>query len=97
MKLLELLTKLRKSINLLLIVLVLSACSLPPDVPVTKETLDKTGLYSNFVIEETPEAIVHILNENGEAVVRATYRNVPVYLKIYATSKGIIWYVYPRE
>lgn len=70
---------------------------MPPDVPVTKEALDNTKLYSTFVIEESPEALIYVLNKNGEAVVRANYRGLPVYLKIYATSRGIVWYVYPRE
>jgi hypothetical protein len=92
-----LLKKLIKGISLLLLIFILFNCSLPPDVPVTKEALDNTRLYSTFVIEESPDALIHVLNKNGEAVVRANYRNIPVYLKIYATSRGLIWYVYPRE
>jgi hypothetical protein len=73
------------------------ACSLPPDVFVTKQKLDDTRLYSRFVIEENSDAIIYALNQKGEVVVRAYYRNVPVYIKVFATSKGILWYVYPRE
>mgnify|MGYP001034158350 CR=1 FL=1 len=97
MNYLKQLMRLLKNISLIGFIIILLSCSLPPDVPVTKEALDNTRLYSNFVIEESPEALIHVLNKNGEAVVRATYRNIPVYLKIYATSRGIIWYVYPRE
>lgn len=89
-------TGFRKAVILLLVFLLFS-CSLPPDVPVTTEALDNTKLYSRFVIEETPDVLLYALNKNGEAVVRATYRNVPIYIKVFATSKGILWYVYPRE
>lgn len=82
---------------LILSMLLLFSCSLPPDVPVTKEALDNTKLYSRFVIEESPDVLLYALNKNGEIVVRATYRNVPIYIKVFATSKGILWYVYPRE
>lgn len=91
------LKRLVKGISILFLTLFLYNCSLPPDVPVTKEALDNTKLYSTFVIEESPDALIHVLNRNGEAVIRATYRGIPVYLKIYATSRGLIWYVYPRE
>ncbi len=91
------LTKLLKKISILIVLLAFFSCSLPPDVPVTKEAIDKTKLYSRFVIEESPDTLVYALNKNGEAVVRATYRNTPIYIKIFATSKGILWYVYPRE
>jgi len=91
------LTKYLKKFSLLIIVLIAVSCSLPPDVPVTKEAIDNTKLYSRFVIEESPEALAFALNKNGEAVVRATYKNVPIYIKVFATSKGILWYVYPRE
>lgn len=77
--------------------LLLFSCSLPPDKPLTAEDIDNTRLYNRFVIEESPDVLLYALNKNGEAIVRATYRNVPVYIKVFATSKGILWYVYPRE
>lgn len=82
--------------SLLLLLLFAFGCSIAPDVPVTKEALDNTKLYERFVIEESPDTLIHVLNKKGEMVVRATYRNTPVYIKIFATSRGILWYVYPR-
>lgn len=91
------LKRLLKGVSIFFLVFIFFSCSLPPDIPVTKEALDNTKLYSNFVIEESPDALIYVLNKNGEAVVRATYRGIPVYLKIYATSRGLVWYVYPRD
>ncbi len=79
-----------------LIIIAILSCSLPPDVPVTKEALDNAKLYERFVIEESPETLIHVLNKKGEMVVRATYRNTPIYIKIFATSRGLLWYAYPR-
>ena len=86
-----------KKISFIFLTVLIYACSLPPDLPVTKEALDNTKLYERFVIEENPGLLVHALNKNGEVVVRAIYKNIPVYIKVFATSKGILWYVYPRE
>lgn len=91
------LMKYLKMFSFALFVFVVVSCSLPPDVPVTVEAIDKTNLYNRFAIEESQDVVVHALNKNGVAVVRATYKNVPVYIKVFATSKGILWYVYPRE
>ncbi|MCX7991019.1 MAG: hypothetical protein N2999_03140 [Proteobacteria bacterium] len=82
--------------SLLGLLLLFLSCSIAPDVPVTKEALDETKIYERFVIEENPETIIYVLNKKGEMVVRAMYRNTPVYIKIFATSRGILWYVYPR-
>ncbi len=82
--------------SLIILLIFAISCSIAPEVPVTKETLDNTKIYERFVIEEHPDTIVYVLNRKGEMVVRATYRNVPVYIKIFATSRGILWYVYPR-
>lgn len=86
-----------KKLSVAVCAVILFACSLPPDVSVTKQALDDTKLYSRFVIEESPDALIYALNKKGEAVIRAHFRNVPVYIKVFATSKGIMWYVYPRE
>lgn len=74
-----------------------AGCSLPPEVAITKELIDSYKLYDRFVIEESPDILIYALNKHGEAVIRATWRNTPVYIKIFATSHGLIWYVYPRE
>jgi len=85
-----------QKLSLVFLLATLLACSLPPDVPVTKETLDNSKIYDRFVIEESPETLIYVLNKKGEIVVRATYRNTPIYIKIFATSRGLLWYVYPR-
>ena len=86
-----------KKISIVLCVLFIFACSLPPQVLVTKQQLDDTRLYGRFVIEENPDALIYAINQKGVVIVRAYYRNVPVYIIVFATSKGILWYVYPRE
>ena len=88
---------LKRSSIVLAALLMLAGCSLAPDEPVTRASLDRSTIYSRFVIEESPEILMFVLNKKGEAVVRATYRNVPIYLKVFATSTGLVWYAYPRE
>ena len=90
-------TRYLRNLSALLAAACLVACSLAPDIPVTKESLAQVKLFERFVIEENPETIAFALNKEGETVVRAMFRNQPVYIKIFATSKGIIYYVYPRE
>jgi len=79
--------------SLMLLALLLTACSLPPDKPVTREELMKTQIYSRFIIEESPEQVLNALNAYGEAILEAK-RNVrgkdyPVHVKLLATSEGI--------
>lgn len=77
----------------LLLPLLLLACSIPPDKPVTRDELMKTRIYNAYVIEESPEQVLNALNANGEVVLQ-TKRNIPgknylVHLKLLATSDGI--------
>jgi len=83
----------KKFFYLLLLSLLLAACSLPPDRPVTREQLMRTGIYARFIIEESPEQVLNALNAYGEAILEAK-RNVkgkdyPVHVKLLATSGGI--------
>ena len=65
-------------------------CSLPPERPVTKDELYKTGIYSSFSIKESPESVLAAINREGEAVVEGKYKgNKEYYIKIMATSKGL--------
>lgn len=73
----------------ILLLLVCAACSLPPERPVTKAELFKTGLYQNFKIKESPESVLAALNREGEVVLDTVYKNQPLYVKIMATSKGL--------
>lgn len=76
------------------------ACSLAPEMPVTREMLMKTRIYSQYVIEESPEEVVDALNKEGEAIlaVKRTIRgkDFPMHLKILATSEGLEVLEYDR-
>ncbi|PLX80915.1 MAG: hypothetical protein C0616_06795 [Desulfuromonas sp.] len=78
---------------LLLIMLLFSACSLPPDKPVTRRELNLTGLYQRFEIKESPEMILNALNRNGEVILEGKRKirgkDFPVYIKLLATSEGL--------
>jgi hypothetical protein len=74
---------------LCLIGLVISGCSLPPERPVTKEELFKSGIYNYYTIKESPERVLAELNRVGEVVLEAQYKNKPIYIKIMATNKGV--------
>jgi hypothetical protein len=69
--------------------LLVAGCSLPPERPVTKQELYKTGVYNNFQVKESPENVLAALNRDGEVVVEATYRGTPYYVKILATARGL--------
>ncbi|NIQ94583.1 MAG: hypothetical protein GWO11_02130, partial [Desulfuromonadales bacterium] len=45
----------------LLLLTATAACSLPPETPVTLDQLMKTRIYRIYVIEESPEEILHAL------------------------------------
>jgi len=78
---------------LLLAGLLLAACSLPPDKPVTRRDLNQTRLYSRFVVKESPEEILNALNRNGEVILEGKRnirgKNYPVYVKLLATAEGL--------
>ncbi len=86
--------------GLLLILFMVSACALPPEKPVTREELMKTGIYQKFIVEESPEQILNMLNTYGEAILKGK-RNVPgkdyhVDIKLLATAEGIDVLEYDR-
>jgi len=74
----------------------LPACSLAPESPVTRKQLLMTGVYRAFTIEESPEEILNALNMEGEVVLKAMEGRYPVYVKIMATSDGILVSSYGR-
>ncbi len=79
--------------GLLLSVFMVSACALPPEKPVTREELMRTGIYQKFIIEDSPEQVLNMLNTYGEAILKGK-RNVPgkdypVDIKLLATAEGI--------
>ncbi|PLX98475.1 MAG: hypothetical protein C0623_12435 [Desulfuromonas sp.] len=87
-------------LSVLVLVFALAACALPPEKAVTREDLMRTGIYQKFIIEESPEQIVDMLNTYGEAILQGK-RNVPgkdypVNIKMLATAEGIELLDYDR-
>ena len=74
---------------LLLILLVCTACSLAPERPFTKEQLYKTGIYTYFTINDSPESVLSAINKDGEVVLDAMYRKRPVWIKLLGKLEGI--------
>ncbi len=67
-----------------------TACSLPPERPITKAELMRANIYSQFTVKEPPESVLAALNRDGEVVVEATTKGKgEYYLKIMATTEGI--------
>ena len=87
-------------VMLSLAVFLLISCSLPPIQPVTRMELMKTRIYNKYIIDESPEEILYALNTRGEVIVEGK-RNVPglelpIYVKMMATTDGIIINEYDR-
>jgi len=83
----------KRTTVLLLLGFSLVACSLPPDNPVTRDQLMRTHIYNKYVIEESPEQVLNVLNREGEVILEGK-RNIPgkeilVHVKLLATSEGI--------
>ena len=76
-----------------LLLAVLSACSLPPDRPVTRKALLDTRIYTTYTIAESPEQVLNALNAEGEVILEAKRRvgnrEYPVHVKILATTEGL--------
>lgn len=89
-----------RSIIAMFLVTLSVACSLPPQTPVTRDMLMKTKIYSQYVIDESPEEVVDALNADGEAIlaVKRTIRgkDFPMHLKLLATSEGLEVLEYDR-
>ena len=83
----------RSILSLIVVAVLMLACALPPDKPVTREELMKTRIYQKYLITESPEQVLDLLNTYGEAILIAK-RNIPgkdypVHIKMLATSEGI--------
>lgn len=90
----------KRTIILLLFIVVSASCSLPPNEPVTRDQLMKTRIYSLYIIEESPEQVVNALNREGEVILEGKRnipgKNFPVHVKLLATSEGIELAEYDR-
>lgn len=91
--------RLRSSL-LLLLSLLCVACSLAPQIPVTREMVMQTRIYSQYVIDESPEEVVDALNSEGEAILAVKRiirdKEYPMHLKLLATSEGLEVLEYDR-
>ncbi len=74
---------------LFLTLLVFAACSLPPERPVTRDELYKTGIYTFYTISDSPESVITAINKDGEVILDALYRNRPIWIKILAKPDGL--------
>ncbi|MDD2366146.1 MAG: hypothetical protein PHN84_08290 [Desulfuromonadaceae bacterium] len=74
---------------LLLSILVLVSCSLAPEKPFTKEQLYKTGIYTYFAVNDSPESVLSAINKDGEVILSAKYRNRDVWIKLLGKLEGI--------
>lgn len=74
---------------LLLVLCICASCSLPPEKPFTKEQLYKTGIYTYFAVDDSPESVLSAINKNGEVVLSAKYRNRDVWIKLLGKLEGI--------
>ena len=88
--------KIARVLVAILLLAATTACSLPPEVPVKKEQLYLTGVYSYYTIKESPESVLNALNKNGEVVLEAFYKEEPIYIKIMALSSGLHVSFYER-
>ena len=93
----------KKIFSLVLLILatfLLISCSLPPVQPVTRVELMKTRMYNKYIIEESPEEILYALNTRGEVIVEGKRnvpgRDFPIYIKLMATTDGILINEYDR-
>jgi len=78
----------------------LLACSIAPEIPVTRAALMRTGIYNKYIIIESPEEVLDHLNLHGEVILDAK-RNVPgkdypVYVKVLAAPEGLEVHDYER-
>ncbi|WP_246545485.1 hypothetical protein [Pelotalea chapellei] len=73
----------------MLILLVCVSCSMAPERPFTKDQLYKTGIYTYFTVNDSPESVLAAINKEGEVVLDALYRNRPVWLKILGKQEGL--------
>ncbi len=86
----------RLTLFILLLSVLQSACSMPPEQVITRKMLLGTGVYRSFVIEESPEQVLNAINMEGEVVLLARKNDRPVYVKIMATSEGLLVSSYDR-
>lgn len=78
----------------MLLVALVAGCSIAPDNPVTREELMRTQMFKRYVIDESPEQILNVINIQGEVILEGKRhvqggKTAPVYIKVLATSLGL--------
>lgn len=76
-------------LSLFILLFTCAACSLAPEKPFTKDQLYKTGIYTYFSVEDSPESVLSAINKDGEVVLNAKYRNRDVWIKLLGKLEGI--------
>lgn len=74
----------------LLLVVLLSGCSLAPERPFTRQDLFKTNVFNYFTIKESPDSVLAALNREGEVVVEGIDKTKKSwYIKITTSDKKL--------
>lgn len=74
----------------LLLMILVTSCSISPEKPVTRQELYKTNVFSEFAIKDSPESVLATLNREGEVVLEGKTRYGEEYfVKILATNTGL--------
>jgi hypothetical protein len=82
---------------ILLSLLIVSACSLPPERKITLDQLRRSDL-AYYVIKDDLSSVLDELNKTGTVIVTAEYFDREVLIKIYATSdKGLVVEQFQQE
>lgn len=84
-----------KAFILAIMLMVPIGCSLPPERPVAESEL--MPLFKAFEFEESPEEVLAVLNKEGEVTIAGKYRGRPYWIKVLATSRGLVIEYYPRK
>lgn len=87
----------RKIFLALLLTAVIAGCSITPEKPVTRQELYKTNIFSEFIIKDSPESVLAILNREGEVVLEGKSKfGDDYFIKILATDKGLKMRLYAK-
>ena len=82
--------RLRSVVTSCMMLLLVSACSITPEKPVTRQELYKTNIFSEFTIKDSPESVLATLNREGEVVLEGkTKFGEEYFVKILATDSGL--------
>lgn len=87
--------RLRAFITVIILLSVLIGCSLPPERPIRESEI--MPLFKAFEFEESPEEILAVLNKEGEVTIPAKWRGRFYWIKILATSRGLVVEYYLRK